>query len=392
MVTVQALMSFAFSVSGPFLPLYIIQLGVKPIAAVSAWAGIVASINFLAAAIFSPVWGGIADRTGRKAMVVRSCLAIAVFTALMGFVQNVWQLFAARACMGIFSGFSAAAIAMVGTQVPEESLGFSLGLDDDRATRRRTLRSTLRRISRRPSAGLPPRFLRDVARRAGCRVSLHRLRAGTVVKPEKSGPRSSFFANLREVATHPRLAPMFVVVMLAQVVAFGVQPVVPLFVRELVGNPAWLATAVGLAFAVTGLADLVASPFLGKRSDRIGYRRVLLISLCGVAALTIPQAFASTIGAFIGLRFGVGLFLGGVLPTANALIGRIFPRERRGQVYGITSSATFLGMFAGPLLGGLIAARFGFEAVFLTIGGMALANLGWVALSVRTSPTVAPTR
>ena len=126
---------------------------------------------------------------------------------------------------------------------------------------------------------------------------------------------------------------MFVVVMLAQVVAFGVQPVVPLFVRELVGNPAWLATAVGLAFAVTGLADLVASPFLGKRSDRIGYRRVLLISLCGVAALTIPQAFASTIGAFIGLRFGVGLFLGGVLPTANALIGRIFPRERRGQVY-----------------------------------------------------------
>ena len=127
MVTVQALMSFAFSVSGPFLPLYIIQLGVKPIAAVSAWAGVVASVNFLAAAIFSPVWGGIADRTGRKAMVVRSCLAIAVFTALMGFVQNVWQLFAARACMGIFSGFSAAAIAMVGTQVPEESLGFSLG-------------------------------------------------------------------------------------------------------------------------------------------------------------------------------------------------------------------------------------------------------------------------
>ena len=177
---------------------------------------------------------------------------------------------------------------------------------------------------------------------------------------------------------------MFVVVLLAQVVAFGVQPVVPLFVRELVGNPAWLATAVGLAFAVTGLADLIASPFLGKRSDRIGYRRVLLISLCGVAALTIPQAFASTIGAFIGLRFGVGLFLGGVLPTANALIGRIFPRERRGQVYGITSSATFLGMFAGPLLGGLIAARFGFEAVFLTIGAMALANFGWVALSVRT--------
>ena len=53
-----------------------------------------------------------------------------------------------------------------------------------------------------------------------------------------------------------------------------------------------------------------------------------------------------------------------MLPTANALIGRLFPQERRGQVYGITSSATFLGMFAGPLIGGSVAARFGFEAVF----------------------------
>jgi MFS transporter, DHA1 family, multidrug resistance protein len=198
--------------------------------------------------------------------------------------------------------------------------------------------------------------------------------------------RASFFENLREVATHPRLAPMFVVVLLAQVVAFGVQPIVALVVRELVGNASWLATAAGLAFAVTGLADLIASPFLGKRSDRVGYRRVLLISLLGVACFTIPQAFAHNIGTFIALRFGVGLFLGGVLPTANALIGRIFPVERRGQVFGITSSATFMGMFLGPLLGGTIAARFGFEAVFLTIGSLALANLAWVALSVRNVP------
>lgn len=391
MVTVQALMSFAFSVSGPFLPLYIIQLGVAPIAKVSLWAGAVASINFLMAAVFSPVWGGIADRTGRKVMVVRSCVAIALFTIVMGFVQNVWQLFAARACMGIFSGFSAAAIALVGTEVPEEQLGFSLGWMATGQLIGGLLGPLL--------GGFLADALHDYRQVFFATAFLALAAAAVCVllvreTPRTAAPRErrvSFFAALREIVVHPQLAPMFLVVLLAQVVAFGVQPIVPLFVRALAGNVPWIATAAGLAFAVTGLADLIASPFLGKRSDRIGYRRVLLVSLCGVAAFTIPQAFANSLVAFIALRFGVGLFLGGVLPTANALIGRIFPLERRAQVFGITSSATFLGMFAGPLIGGTVAARFGFEAVFLTIGAMALANLAWVAASIRP-PARAPIR
>jgi len=190
-----------------------------------------------------------------------------------------------------------------------------------------------------------------------------------------------------------RLIPMFVVVLLAQVVAFGVQPIVPLFIRELAGNVRWLATAAGAAFAVVAFADLIASPFLGKRSDRIGYRRVLLLSLAGVACFTIPQAFVRSVAAFIALRFGVGLFLGGVLPTANALIARSFPSHHRGQVFGITSSATFFGMFCGPLLGGLIAARFGFPAAFVTIGALAFANLVWVGASVHEpAPATASSR
>src|SRR5262249_7135771 len=127
MAGVQALMSCAFSASGPFLPLYIVQLGVHPIQMVDLWSGAVMSVNFLFAAICSPMWGAIAGRVGRTPMVVRSCIAIALFTARMGVTQNVWELFAARAAMGIFSGFSAAALALVGTQVPEKRLGFSLG-------------------------------------------------------------------------------------------------------------------------------------------------------------------------------------------------------------------------------------------------------------------------
>ncbi len=392
MVLVQALMSCAFNISGPFLPLFIIQLGVAPLAKVSIWAGVIASVNFLMAALFSPIWGGIADRTGRKAMVLRSCIAIAIFTAIMGLVENVWELFAARACMGIFSGFSAAAIALVGTQVPEESLGFSLGWMATGQLVGGLFGPLLGGLLADSLHGYRQVFFVTsafaIVATLVCLAFVH----------ERFTPRDAsqvtepLWQSLREVVLHPQLAPMFVVVLLAQVVAFGVQPIVPLFVHYLVGNVPWIATAAGLAFAVTGLADLIASPFLGKRSDRIGYRRVLLISLLGVACFTIPQAFAHSVTAFIALRFGVGLFLGGVLPTANALIGRLFPTHRRGQVYGIASSATFLGMFSGPLLGGLVAARYGFAAVFVVIGTIALANFLWVMTSLRAPAPSTPSR
>ncbi len=384
MAGVQAIMALAFSISGPFLPLYVIELGVRPESQVDLWAGAIASVNFLLAAIFSPIWGNLADRVGRKAMVMRSCASVCLFTALMGLAPTVGWLFAARACMGIFSGFSAAATALVATQVPEESLGFSLGW--------MATAQLVGGLCGPLLGGLLADHLHNYryvffCTSAGALVAALTcallVREQFVRPPAGTARRSSVGQQFAELLRHPRLAPMFLVVLLAQVAAFGVSPIVPLFVRSLAGNTGWLGIAAGAAFAVTGVADLFASPFLGKRSDRLGYRRVLLISLAGVACFTIPQAFVHGVLAFLALRFGVGIFLGGILPTANALIGRMFPAERRGQVYGTVASATFLGMFAGPLVGGAVAARFGYPAVFVVLGLLPVVNLAWVAASVR---------
>src|SRR5207302_4672494 len=103
------------------------ELGVETASAVDLWAGILNGVTSFVAAFASPVWGRVADRRGRKLMLLRSSLAIAVFTALMGVAANVWQFFAFRALMGVFAGFSSAAIALVASQVPEERLGYALG-------------------------------------------------------------------------------------------------------------------------------------------------------------------------------------------------------------------------------------------------------------------------
>jgi DHA1 family multidrug resistance protein-like MFS transporter len=75
--------------------------------------------------------------------------------------------------------------------------------------------------------------------------------------------------------------------------------------------------------------------------------------------------------------------MGGIIPTANAWIGRLFPAEKRGMVYGLSYSASFGGMFLGPLCGGFLAARLGFSAVFMVTGGLMLANVLWVVFGVR---------
>ena len=176
--------------------------------------------------------------------------------------------------------------------------------------------------------------------------------------------------------------PLFFVLLMAQFSTRAVQPVVTLFVQELIGPRPDLATLGGLAFSVTGLAGMVAVPLLGKRSDEIGYRRVLLICLLGATLTSLPQVFASSYWMFVVERFGVGLFIGGILPTANALIGRMVARSDRGTVYGMTASATFLGNSLGPLTGGAIAASFGLRWVFLVTAALLLANLIWVYFTV----------
>src|SRR5215468_9707217 len=127
MVGIQFVMTAAFSMLSPIMPLFLPVLGVGSASAVALWAGILAGTTSFVAAFASPLWGRLADRHGRKLMLLRSSIAVGVFAALMGAATNVWQVFACRALMGVFAGFSSTAIALVASQVPEERLGYALG-------------------------------------------------------------------------------------------------------------------------------------------------------------------------------------------------------------------------------------------------------------------------
>jgi DHA1 family multidrug resistance protein-like MFS transporter len=377
MVGIQFVMTASFSMLTPIMPLFLPVLGVESEAAIAIWAGILNGITSLVAAFASPLWGQVADRHGRKLMLLRSSVAIGLFAALMGASGNVWQFFACRALMGVFAGFSSAAIALVASQVPEDRLGYSLGW-----------------LSTGQLVGslVGPIIGGILADATGSYRIPFYVTAATIflatglvwfsVREEftrhHGEGRRGTFSSLFALVTTPALLALFFVLLMAQFGVRTVQPIVTLYVKEMVGDLPNLATLAGIAFSITGLANVISAPFLGNRSDRIGYRRVLLICLAGGTLTTLPQAFTDNYWLFTAERFAVGLFIGGLLPVANAMVGRLVSSAERGAVYGMTSSAMFLGNSAGPLLGGAIAASLGLHWVFLMTAIVMAANLLWV--------------
>jgi MFS transporter, DHA1 family, multidrug resistance protein len=382
MVGIQFIMTMSFSMLTPIMPLFLPRLGVTTPAEIDIWSGILNGSTSFVAAFASPLWGRLADRRGRKLMLMRSSIAIAVFTALMGAALNVWQFFAFRALMGAFAGFSASAIALVASQVPERRLGFALGW----LSTGQLIGSLIGPVIGGGLADLTGSYrIPFYCTSAITLLAVLLLWRGLhehFVPPQGPRRERSTIAALRMLIASAGLLPLFFVLLMAQFGVRTVQPVVTLFVQEMLGQVPNIATLSGIAFSVTGLADLIASPFLGKRSDIIGYRRVLLICLAGATLTTLPQAFVGNYWLFVAERFGVGLFIGGILPTANALVGRLVSRADRGTVYGMTASATFLGNSLGPLTGGAVAATIGLRWVFLVTAVLFLVNLLWVYLKV----------
>ncbi len=382
MVGIQFVMTGAINFLSPIIPLMLPQLGVQTTRGIDTWSGIITGATSFVAAFASPIWGRVADKHGRKLSLLRSSLAIAFFTALMGLSTNVWQFFGARAVMGLFAGFSSAAIALVASQVPERRLGYALGW----LSSGQLVGSLIGPVVGGVLADITGSYRAPFFVCAGITCTGLALVWAVVTEeftPVKTtGKRRSLFSGLSLLTGSSGLLALFVVLLMAQLSTRTIAPVITIFVQDLVGSSPQIATLAGVAFSITGLADLVSSPFLGKRSDVIGYRRVLLICLLGATLTSIPQIFVNNYWTFVAERFSVGLFIGGILPTANALIGRSVARENRGTIYGMTSSATFLGNSLGPLMGGGIAAGFGIRWVFVITSTLLAANLAWVWFTV----------
>jgi DHA1 family multidrug resistance protein-like MFS transporter len=370
-----------FAVIFPFLPFFVQELGITDSQQVKLWSGALFATQAVTMAIFAPIWGSVADRYGRKLMVQRAMFGGAVVLAAMGFVENVWQLAILRAIQGMITGTVPAATTLVASSTPRDRSGYALGL---------------LQMAVWTGASVGPLLGGLVADTWGYRAafwvtgSLLFIAGLTVWRfveeefepPKRDGEGSDdgFWDGLKVVVRDRGLVSIFSIRFIVRTAVRLMGPVLPLFIQGLVPPTGRVATITGLISGVRAAAGAIGAVTLGRASDRLGYRRVLLTCAVGTAILYIPQFFVTNPWQLLVLQGAVGLVMSGVLASISALLANLAPEGRQGAVYGVDSSVVAMANAVGPMLGASVAAAIGLRASFLlTAGIFALAaGLAWV--------------
>lgn len=374
----QFLVNAGMTMIVPFLPLYLQDLGITDPAANSTWSGLIFAANFVTSFLAQPIWGRLSDRYGHKVMILRSGIGMTIVMTLMGFATSPWQLLLLRLLNGTVAGFNPASLALMASIAPKNKMGTIMGIMQSGIIAGTILGPFFGGLA----AGLIG--FRPLFWITGLMLFIATILAMMIVKEhfdreEARGQRSpSVFEGFKELRSIPQIPALFAVTFMIQFSMLSLMPVLPLFIQNLHG-PHMVEFYAGLVGVVTGISNFIFSPLLGRLADRIGgSERILFLSLIGSVLVMIPHAWAPNVATLLSLRFLLGICMGGMTPAVNALIRRYTPDGMESRAYSFNTSYMALGNMAGPILGGLLSAWMGLEAVFFLGALMLACNAWWV--------------
>ncbi|MBA2755326.1 MAG: MFS transporter [Chloroflexia bacterium] len=385
----QTLAIMGFSLRAPFLPFFLDDLGTNSVESQALWSGVINAGGAGVMALSAPFWGVIADRYGRKPMVLRSMFAAMVTISLMGLATSPWHLLGLRFVEGAFTGTVTASTALVASTAPRERTGFALGLIQTAVFSGASLGPLIggvlaAQIGYRATFGVAGAMLAV----AGL-IVVFLVQERFVPVPRGNGATGRFRGTFDLLAG--RIMLMMVLSMLViRLAGSSIQPILPLFVGQVSGGtPGEQAALAGLILGVAGLTSAISSVVLGRLGDRVGHRPILFWSaLCG-GLLYLPMVIVDAPWQLAVLQGLFGVAAGGLIPSANALVVASTAPERRGVVFGLMAGSASLGGFIGPLAGSGIAAGFGFGVAFLATGLSLLLLALALYLVVIASPSTA---
>lgn len=325
-------------------------------------------------AIFSPIWGALADRHGRRPMVLRSMLGGGLAVGLVGFAQAAYQVAALRFLQGTFSGTVTAANSLVAAETPRERVSWAFGILNSAVA----TAGAVAPLAGGLAAGVIGE--RHVFIAAGVLLLLATVPVIVFAREsqiEKTpARRGSTLANLR--AAGPAMLRTLAVIVTAQgLLQFtwtGDQQLVVLRLLRLDAPRA--ASLAGLAFSAAGVGTAVAALLYARIARRSGYRRLAIAAAVLMSATTVSLAVSSSVFEIVAGVAAVGALFGMLTPCLGSMLALESPRRVQSTVFGLNASALATGTALGPFLTGAVS------AVFDTSAGLLVSGLGAAALAL----------
>lgn len=353
---------FAFVM--PFLPLYVTQLGIADPGEAALWSGILFGLSPLLSGLLAPVWGSLAERYGRKAMLARGLGVFALLVLLTAFVTNIWQLLALRTLNGLFGGYIVLAIGLASAIAPKERVGEAIGLIQ----------------ASQLAGGIGAPFI------GGVIVDLVGLRGSFFVAAglallgflafqlgfreepcTAAGPTAGRKArgSLREWIRQPGFAGLLIAIFALQFIDRSFGPLLPLYLGSLDAPAERLGTISGTVLAGGALTAGVAATLVGRFAGRNNPRLLLVGATAVGAACCLPLAGVAHWWQVLVLRLLLGLLAGGATTLVYAVGGRALPDTARVAAFSTLAGAAQIGGAISPMVTGLLARWISLGAIFV---------------------------
>lgn len=339
-----------------FLPILVSELGTA--ANASFWSGAAFSVAALTSAIMAPVWGSLSDRHGKRIMLIRAGLVLAITYGLTGFAKSHLEILLLKAISGALSGYIPAATMLVATTTPNEDLGFAMGL----------LQTTMA-IGTIAGPILGAVFvsvfgLNGTFVACGAMPAIATLIAVFVVQEKRVSvtERTGIIKGMRETVSIRVLQILFAVLVFMQAGTACIRPTLPLLIKELsTANAAFATSVIATLF---GVATAISAPLVG-RYWRGNYVAMLRDSLLLLVVFVMLQGFSRSVYGLGAFRFISGAPSVAMSVAINVLVAQAVAPEVRGTVFGVMNAMSSVGSVLGPLLGGYLGSVFGVASSFL---------------------------
>lgn len=366
----QMFSAVGFSMIFPFLPLYVESLGSSMGLGVEFLAGLVISAQGITMMVAAPLWGIVADRFGRKKMVLRAMLGGSVILAMMAFVQNAEQLILLRAVQGIVTGTVSANNALVAAATPRERVGFAMGALQVGLWSGVAVGPLIGGVlADNFGYGVPFLITAVLLFIAGLTISFGIHEEFTPPKnPVKINP-SAILGEWKHIVQTSGVGMVYLLRFLTGLARTIIIPIAPLFVVSLIAEANTTTnTYAGLVLAVSSATSTFGAVYLGNLGDKISHKTILVWSSVAAALLYFPQVIVGDVWQLLFLQGLAGIAAGGMVAAPSALLARYTQSGEEGAVYGLDNSVVAGARAVAPLFGASVAIWFGMRGTFAAAG------------------------